>query len=53
MDMNYIFYMADCEGLLDNEPHQVVDYEDILDECGVEQDELSDPEARYCRFYPF
>jgi len=52
MDMSYIFYMAECEGLLEND-NQVIDYEDILDECGVEQDELSDPETRYCRFYPF
>ena len=52
MDMNYIFYMAECEGLLEND-NQVIDYEDILNECGVEQDELADPENRYCRFNPF
>ena len=52
MDMNYIFYMAECEGLLEND-NQVIDYEDILNECGVEQDELSDPETRYCRFNTF
>ena len=31
MDMSYIFYMAECEGLLEND-NQVIDYEDILDE---------------------
>jgi len=51
MDMNYIFFMAESEGLLEDD--YWIDYEDALDECGVEDDELSDPEIRYGSICPF